>query len=126
MVTRRVVCDVYGWMTEEGDPARWHHNAAARGDLIQVSAAEAERGESLGALADPDEVMFEDAPEVEMDDKTTVAEVRSETVTDDEGEPTKPPRAASKEAWVDYAVAYGADRAEAEDMTKADLIDTYS
>lgn len=37
----------------------------------------------------------------------------------------RPPQAADKAAWVDYAVSQGADRAEAEGATKVALIDTY-
>jgi hypothetical protein len=36
---------------------------------------------------------------------------------------TKPPQVATKDTWVEYAVARGFDRAEAEDMTKAELIE---
>lgn len=42
-----------------------------------------------------------------------------------ETEPTAPTRSDNKPAWVDYAVAQGADPAEAEGMTKADLIEKY-
>lgn len=37
----------------------------------------------------------------------------------------KPGQNDPKAAWVDYAVALGADRAEAEAMTKTDLVDIY-
>lgn len=36
-----------------------------------------------------------------------------------------PPRAASKEAWVDHAVARGASREDAEKSSKQELVDTY-
>lgn len=36
-----------------------------------------------------------------------------------------PPRSAPKPVWVDHAVAHGADREQAEQQTKSDLIDTY-
>lgn len=36
-----------------------------------------------------------------------------------------PSRSARKDAWVAYAVAQGADRDEAEAMTRSDLIDAY-
>ena len=43
-----------------------------------------------------------------------------------EGEATKSPNAsATKAEWVDHAVASGADRDEAESMTKDDLRSTY-
>lgn len=37
----------------------------------------------------------------------------------------RPAKAAEKAAWVDFAVAQGADRAEAEASSKQDLIATY-
>jgi hypothetical protein len=40
-------------------------------------------------------------------------------------EDTKPSTTASKADWVDYAVSQGMSREEAEDKTKAELIDTY-
>lgn len=36
-----------------------------------------------------------------------------------------PAQSDNKAAWVDYAVSQGADRDEAESMTKAELIDQY-
>lgn len=39
---------------------------------------------------------------------------------------TKPAKADNKAAWVDYAVEQGAEREEAEAMTKADLVERYS
>ncbi|AMS02408.1 head-tail connector protein [Gordonia phage Bjanes7] len=38
------------------------------------------------------------------------------------GDGARPPKTASKDAWVDFAEAKGMSRAEAEDMSKADLI----
>lgn len=43
----------------------------------------------------------------------------------DEGESSTPNASASKAEWVDHAVANGADRDEAESMTKDDLRSTY-
>ena len=40
-------------------------------------------------------------------------------------EPTAPTQSANKSAWVDHAVAQGADPAEAEGSTKAELIEKY-
>lgn len=39
--------------------------------------------------------------------------------------PNVPLSSASKADWVDYAVSQGADREQAEKMTKAELADTY-
>lgn len=36
-----------------------------------------------------------------------------------------PPKAARHDLWVDYAAAKGADRTEAESLTKAELIELY-
>lgn len=53
-VKRVVTADVYAWMTSvEGVPGRFQHNTASRGDTVEVSEAEAKRGEGLGALEDP-------------------------------------------------------------------------
>jgi hypothetical protein len=41
------------------------------------------------------------------------------------GSPSRPARNDPKHAWVDYAVSQGADRAEAEGSSKADLVDAY-
>lgn len=48
-----------------------------------------------------------------------------EPATEAEVAPTAPPASASKAAWVDWAVSQGADRAEAEAMTKLNLIGEY-
>jgi hypothetical protein len=37
----------------------------------------------------------------------------------------QPPKAARHDLWVDYAVSKGADRTEAESLTKAELIELY-
>lgn len=41
------------------------------------------------------------------------------------GDGGAPAKNATKDEWVDHAVAQGADRDEAESMTKAELVDTY-
>lgn len=45
--------------------------------------------------------------------------------TDSEEEDKAPAKSANKGEWVDYAVAQGADREEAEDMTKDELVEAY-
>lgn len=47
-------------------------------------------------------------------------------LAEDTGVPEAPARSAVKADWVAYAVALGADPAEAEGMTKADLIEAYA
>ncbi len=49
--------------------------------------------------------------------------VEPEPVSEPEVEQPKP--YASKAEWVDFAVIKGADRAEAEELTKPELIDLY-
>jgi len=51
--------------------------------------------------------------------------VRVEPDAPEPDEPKRPGRADNKAAWVDWAVANDADRAEAEAMTKDDLIKAY-
>ncbi|QNJ57617.1 hypothetical protein SEA_KEANU_11 [Streptomyces phage Keanu] len=51
-----------------------------------------------------------------------------ETADETRGEPNpanRPARSATKEAWVDWAVECGADRSDAKNMTKQDLIEVY-
>ncbi|WP_433465707.1 hypothetical protein [Spirillospora sp. CA-128828] len=43
----------------------------------------------------------------------------------EKSEPSRPAKSALKPAWVDWAVAQGADRAEAEKASKDDLIAAY-
>lgn len=45
----RVLFDRYAWIAEGEGKTRWHMTAAL-GDVIRVSEAEADRGESLGGL----------------------------------------------------------------------------
>lgn len=140
-VKRVVTADVYAWMTPvEGVPGRYHHNTAARGEEIQVSAEEAKRGEGLGLLEDPKAVreaaeVLEAAVAGATEAAVAAAEAQAEAdearaEVDAAGGPeaapaARPPRAAAKTAWVDYAVSQGADRAEAEQASKDDLVATY-
>lgn len=40
-------------------------------------------------------------------------------------EPSRPAQSANKDAWVTWAVSQGADREQAEGLTKAELVDLY-
>lgn len=57
-VSRRVTgVDVYNWTTpaEDGRPGERQFHTARRGDVIEVTEAEAKRGEELGALGSEDD-----------------------------------------------------------------------
>lgn len=61
-----------------------------------------------------------DLADEEADDE----EVHSGPSPSDDG-PQRPPNAATKELWVEFAVSKGADRASAEQANKADLIKAF-
>jgi hypothetical protein len=76
------------------------------GDEVDVPEAKAERLVNIGYA---EYVNASDAPTVDTDDDT----------------PEAPAQSALKGDWVDHAVASGADRDEAEAMTKAELVERY-
>lgn len=89
---------------------------AFSGDVIEVDAAEAARLRSIGAVAETtseadDDETEPDEPVTESDDDEPAAEPVE-----------RPKQAAPKTAWVDYAIATGMDRAEAEALDKRELI----
>lgn len=63
-----------------------------------------------------------DPDEVSTDGESTVT---SRVYNDDATPAERPSKSATKGEWVDYAVTNGADRARAEEMTKAELIEVY-
>lgn len=65
------------------------------------------------------------APIVVATDLTASAPAIEASVTESSA-PQRPAQVAAKSQWVDYAVARGADRSEAEALTKQDLVDAYS
>lgn len=74
-----------------------------------------------------------DEPKVQEAQETALAQavfVEGQDVTEATraaagGEAHAPTQSATKADWVEYAVAQGASREEAESMTKADLVETY-
>lgn len=68
---------------------------------------------------------IEDRGELGISDPGSAERGREEAAKVAEAE-SKPARADNKAAWVDYAVDQGAERDEAEAMTKADLVERYS
>jgi hypothetical protein len=62
MPKRTVLFDSYNWLTPiEGQPGKSDFNSATRGQVIDVTQAEADRGEALGALGDAGELAILDA-----------------------------------------------------------------
>lgn len=68
-----------------------------------------------------DDPAAQDARESEVAKQVLVEGQPATTVA----EPSRPPQSAPKAAWVDWAVSQGADRAEANATSKADLIEAY-
>lgn len=68
LTERTVLFDVYCWLTPTDDPKRPDQHVARRGDVIEISAAEAERGESLGALGSPEDLAEIEAAANGVDD----------------------------------------------------------
>jgi cell division protein FtsN len=105
------------------------------GEPIEVPAAEADDLIAGGMAAEAEPPGQEPAPAPEADPEPA----REKTVFRDDldkaveelpdapaAEKPDPPKPADpKQAWVDYAVACGADENEAAGMTKADLADKY-
>jgi hypothetical protein len=91
----------------------------APGDVLTIDdGAEIERLIKAGAIAAPDAPDPAPAPEPEA---VPVPPTATEPIPA-AGDPVRPPKAGSHAAWVDYAVAKGLNRDEAQDMSKADLI----
>ena len=99
---------------------------AATDDAVKANLAQTayENGMVLedGKLVDPsdvqpepDEAVAEPAEQAEQDTVTTEAPESS----------GRPAQNDSKSAWVDWAVTQGADRDEAEALTKAELVEFY-
>lgn len=62
MPKRTVLFDLYQYRVPlEGEPGKFDHLTAARGEVIDVDADEAARGEALGALGDPADLALADA-----------------------------------------------------------------
>ena len=82
------------------------------GEEIEVDDAKAERLVNIGYAA-----------YIDRDDPSLSTADTDDQPEDDTTE--TPAQSALKSEWVDHAVASGADRDEAEAMTKQELIDTY-
>lgn len=79
-------------------------------------------GDVISWLSDDQAQHFISSGLVEKTDKGVGGGEVVDESADDAG---KPKHVAPKAEWVDYAVTQGADRDEAEDMTKAELIELY-
>lgn len=123
---------------------------ALRGDTVHLTAGEVERGDRFGALVPeggqltglgveapapaPVDTPVADVEPLAADLATSLADAipplhpaAAASGTQVEAHPAaRPQQVAPKAAWVEHAVDQGADREEAEAMTKADLIAQYS
>jgi hypothetical protein len=117
---------------------------ALRGQTVRIDGDALQRAEELEALepVDADESDEETADESSDEEGAGAASsppgaqepalpplAPADVVLGDESDGDeadgKPPKAAAKDAWVDFAVAQGADQGEAEAMTKAELIERF-
>ncbi len=97
-----LLASVFYLRQEDGSRKRYR-----TGDVVVgLSEAEAKRLIKIGAVASAESVPSSPQPAA------------------DGGDP-RPKHVALKAEWVDYAVAKGADREGAEEMTKAELIEMY-
>lgn len=103
---------------------------ALRGDRVLVDDVDLARGELYGALI---EGPLPAVPVTTVPVETVPTPAGPVASTDPAGppppadpdgsaEPERPPKVAAKGVWVEYAVAGGMDRDEAEEMTKDQLI----
>lgn len=102
----------------QDDSGVWHHHY--QGAVIEGFGAEqVDHLLGLGFIAKvgSDEAVV--VPGAEFLDTAQVAEVKAARLVD------LPAKAARHDLWVDYAVSKGADRTEAEALTKAELIELY-
>jgi hypothetical protein len=93
------------WRRVNSDGSDWTPEPAQNGDGVQ---------EDGGTAAG-------DGPQIdgEADDRADAAQPPAAPP------PLRPGRADPKQAWVDYAVSQGLPAAEAEDLTKAQLVDRF-
>lgn len=96
----------------------WHHHY--QGAVIEgLGAEQVDHLLGLGFIA---KVGSDDAvvvPGTEFLDQAQIAEAAAARPVE------MPAKVATKDVWVDYAVAKGADRTEADALTKAELIELY-
>jgi hypothetical protein len=113
---------------EDGVLARAHPELEGVEERRQAMIEEQQAGQEKG---DPDagHTAVQERP-ANGDDASTKHGVTQGTETPDEtrGDPdpnNRPARSATKSEWVNWAVECGADRSDAENMTKTDLIEVY-
>lgn len=119
---RKVMVGLVSYTDADGVP-----QTAMLGERVDLGPKDLERLERLEAVGpvDDDVVaiggLLPPAPPVAEAEAGTLLEPdRAESSVDDEG---RPPQVAAKGVWVDYAVGRGMDRAEAEAMTKQELVE---
>lgn len=95
------------------------------GEAEEQQADETALAASVLIEGEPHPTMKADVDEVDMGpiDMSDPGSVEAGVEGAEENQP--PAKSASKAAWVDWAVAQGANRDEAEEQSRADLIETY-
>lgn len=119
--------------SKPGEP--FDYKRHRRGDRVTLDVAEAKRLWLAGAIVEPGAVERAAADAARQayavalanlspEDREAVLATQAGVIVDGEsqtGEPARPPARANKAAWVDYAVAKGMDKAEAEALKLPDL-----
>lgn len=139
MVTRTVVHALLSYRDGQG-----RRRMALRGQTVELAEAELARAERIGAVVDGPLPAPPEPEPVEIDGRHTAAQVPAEAGEtgggdenpdgDDPGTadpaagdgPRRPAQVEAKGLWVEYAVARGMDRAEAEKLTKPELIAAFA
>lgn len=91
------------------------------GDVLHLSAEEAGRLLKAGAIRPADGATDQETAAA-VDSAVSVADLVEADDPPAEQSVPRPRQAAAKAVWIDYAVAQGLDRAEAEAMDKRELI----
>lgn len=142
MVTRTVVHALLSYRDGQG-----RRRMALRGQTVELAEAELARAERLGAVVDGPLPALPDPEPVQVYGRHAAAAAVEPAATGDAAEaaggnetgdgddagtadaagpggdgPRRPAQVEAKGLWVEYAVARGMDRAEAEKLTKPELI----
>lgn len=103
----RIVTGALAVMTDANGRSRYVYQGSPVPD--DIPAAEVERLAELGLIGDEEPTRPDESAPADSDPSA-------------DSDPERPAQNATKPAWVDYAVARGMDRDEAEKMTKDQLV----